>query len=217
MSIMNVEVARHNMIEQQVRPWEVFSLPVLDALAEIPREKFVAEKYTGIAFADVNLPLGQGREMLAPKYQGRLLQALALTSTDHALEIGTGTGYLTACMAKLCAHVTTLDTSKSLQASAKSQLQQLGIDNVHFQVADAWHAHGEFDAIAVTGSSPSRQPALEKALKIGGRLFIVVGRSPVMHAKLITRIREDVWEDVDLFETDLAVLPGWEARETFSL
>lgn len=210
---MNLEQARFNMVEQQVRPWEVLDQRVLDRLAAVPREDFVPPAFRNLAYADIQIPIGQGQVMLPPKIEGRLLQALELKEQDSVLEIGTGTGYLTAVMAGLAGHVTSVDIFPELQRLAEWQLK-----NVSLQVGDAsrgWSQGGPFDAIAVTGSLPSEPHAFLEALKLGGRLFVVLGQAPVMEAVLITRVGEKEWSREGLFETVIPPLLHSEPKPKF--
>lgn len=196
---MNLEQARFNMVEQQVRPWEVLDQRVLDRLAAVPREDFVPPAFRNLAYADIQIPIGQGQVMLPPNVEGRLLQALALEASDTVLEIGTGTGYLTAVIAGLARHVWSVDIFPELQRLAEYHLK-----NISLEVGDAargWPRDGGFDAIAITGSLPSLPKAFPEALRVGGRLFAVLGRAPVMEAVRIIRMGEREWSHEGLFET----------------
>jgi protein-L-isoaspartate(D-aspartate) O-methyltransferase len=211
---MNLEQARFNMVEQQVRPWEVIDQRVLDRLAEVPREDFVPPAFKNLAYADVQIPIGHGQVMLPPKIEGRLLQALSLKTQDSILEIGTGTGYLTVVIAGLVRHVTSVDIFPELQRLAGHQL-----NNVSLQTGDAargWPKDGPFDAIAISGSLPSLPDAFLEALKLGGRLFVVLGQAPVMEAVLITRMGEKQWFREGLFETVIPPLLNSEPRPKFT-
>ena len=198
------EQARFNKIEQQVRTWEVLDQRVLDTMNRIPRENFVPEQYRSLAFADTNIPLGNKRVMMAPKVEGRLLQALNITPDDSILEIGTGSGYLTACLASLGKHVTSIDIAPGFTAMASSNLAEQGISNITLETADV--ANGlanseQYDVIAVTGSLPVLEQQFYENLKIGGRLFVITGKLPIMEALLITRVNQDNWSQECLFET----------------
>lgn len=213
-----IEQARFNMIEQQVRPWDVLDQHVLDTMKTIPREHFVPERYRSLAFADTNIPLGHEQVMMAPKLEGRLLQALALAPGDRILEIGTGSGYLTACLAKLAGRVHSVDIHADFVEQARSKLAQHGIANVTLEVADAasgWSSSDGFDAIAVTGSLPVLHQGFHHALKPGGRLFVIAGKPPIMQALLITRVREQEWNQESLFETALPALVNAPQPEAF--
>ncbi len=205
------------MVMQQVRAWEVLDSRVLDVLGTLPREAFVPEAYRALAFADTEIPLPCGQQMMAPKVEGRLLQALDLDGTESVLEIGTGSGFLCACLARLARQVTSLELHAALSESAAAVLDAQGIRNVSLEVADATKAeiNKTYDAIAVTASAPRRIRKLEQALKPGGRLFIVVGDAPVMEALLITRVSENSWTSESLFETCIAPLINVEQPSRF--
>ncbi|NND90855.1 MAG: protein-L-isoaspartate O-methyltransferase [Granulosicoccus sp.] len=203
---MDLLQARNNMIEQQVRPWDVLDQRVLDVLAEVPREAFVEVAHQGLAYSDFPLPIGYGQHMLKPTVDGRLLQALSLEVTDTVLEIGTGSGYLTACLARLCAHVDSIEIIPELAAAAKSRLHNMGVSNVTVLEQDAssvWDARDGYDAIAFSGSVPAIPDYYRKKLKIGGRLFAMIGEAsqPTMEAVLITRVHDNEWSRESLFET----------------
>lgn len=211
---MNFDDARAHMVEQQVRAWEVLNGRVLDVLREVPREEFVPQRYRKLAFADTNIPLPHGECMMAPKIEGRLLQALELAEDDTVLEIGTGSGFLTACLAKLSGSVVSADIYPEFTEQAAPRLKSLGIQNVTLESWDATEMRMEnrFDAIAVTGSIPEYDPRFELALRHGGRLFIIVGEEPVMEAMLVTRLTETEWNREVRFETVLPPLVN--ARKT---
>jgi protein-L-isoaspartate(D-aspartate) O-methyltransferase len=198
--------ARFNMIHQQVRPWGVLDERVLDALDQIPRERFVPAAYLSLAYADIEVPIGDGQHMLAPKLVGRLLQAAAVKPGDRALEIGTGTGYSAACLAHLGARVLSLEVDTGLAAEARERLATLGIDRAEVRCADALAAPvegGPFEVIFVTGSLPREDglAALRQQLTLGGRLVAVVGEAPAMAALLITRVGAADYRRESLFET----------------
>jgi len=206
---MDFETARFNMVEQQVRPWEVLDQAVLDRLAAIPRERFVPEDYLRLAYADTRIPLGEGYVMMPPREEARLLQALVLTPRDHLLEVGTGSGYLAALASGLVRRVTTVEISTERTARAGRRLAEY--DNVEVIEGDAvrgWEAAAPYDAIAVTGSLPVLDEAFLRQLKPGGRLFVVVGEAPAMEARLITRTGATDWATESLFETVLPPLAG---------
>lgn len=200
---MNIEAARQQMIEQQVHTWDVFDERVLQAMADVKRELFVPQQWRGAAFADGPIPLPQGQVMLAPKIQGRILQALALRPDDVALEIGTGSGYLAACMGKLAASVRSIEIFPDLATRASAALFEAALNNVAVETGDAMRLeeNARYDAIAVTASLPLYDERFQRALKPGGRLFIVVGPAPVMEAWKITRVGEREWTREGLFET----------------
>ncbi len=201
----NAETAKFNMIEQQIRPWEVLDNQVLTTLDQIDREDFVRETYKGLAYADCQIPLGHGVSMLPPTIEGRMLQALLIKAEDEVLEVGSGCGYVTACLAHLAQRVSSFDSNSDIIDFAKTNVANCGQDNVDFEHRDLAQidAIEAFDVIAVTGSLPSVPENLKQALKTGGRLFVIVGSSPVMQALLITRIGATEWTTQSLFETDL--------------
>lgn len=206
---MNVEDARFNMIEQQIRPWEVLDSHVLEVMASVPREDFVPEAFRNLAFADMEIPLGHGQRMMPPKLEGRMLQALALQPGDRVLEAGTGSGYITACMARLAHSVASVELFPALSESAAGKLATHGITNVTLRVADIFAdpvADKSYDAIAITGSMPIPDERFEHGLKVGGRLFVIVGESPVMEAMLVTRVGESDWRREVLLETEIPAL-----------
>ena len=202
------EAARRQMIDQQVRTWDVLDARVLDALGAVPRERFVPEAYRGVAFADAPIPIGHGQWMLPPALEGRILQALAPLRGERALEIGTGTGFFAACLAQLTGSVDSIEIHADLAAGAARAIGEAGISRVTVETGDALTC--EFDAayevIAVTGSLPAPERRLERALVTGGRMFVVVGVAPVMEARLVTRTGEESWLSEPLFETRIEPL-----------
>jgi protein-L-isoaspartate(D-aspartate) O-methyltransferase len=202
------EVARFNMIEQQMRPWEVLDGQVLAVVNEIDRQDFVPEQYRGLAYADCRIPLSSQVSMLPPTIEGRMLQSLLIRADDEILQIGSGCGYLGACLARLGAKVLSLDPDTEIQDRARKNTDNREIDNIEYQQANAFASEYDkaFDVIAVTGSVRSVPANLELALKIGGRMFIIVGQSPAMQALLITRAGENEWTRQSLFETDIPAL-----------
>jgi len=209
MNALNFEQARFNMIEQQVRPWDVLDDRVLRALAEVPREKFVPERYQSLAFSDISIPLDHGQAMMPPKIEGRLLQALAIKPGDRVLEVGTGSGYLTACLAHLGGQVHSVDIFESFVQEAEPKLAPAYAGKFTLETRDAaagWDQPGVFEAIAVTGSLPVLHRGFHEALALGGRLFVVVGKPPVMQALLVTRTGGSTWDQESLFETSLPAL-----------
>jgi len=202
---MTTTTAKFNMIEQQIRPWEVLDTHVLAVLDEINREDFVREAYRGLAYADCQIPVADGVRMLPPTVEGRLLQALNIDPADEILEVGSGCGYLAACLAKLGRRVTSIDRSAEVIEFAAANLAACGIDNVEYrQVSPAdFDAPQSCDAIAVTASLPEVPENLRQALRPGGRMFVIIGQSPVMEALLVTRVGETEWLTRSLFETDL--------------
>ena len=205
---MNTDFARLQMVNQQVRGWNVYDEDVLDLLKALPREDFVPAPYASLAFADIAIPLGHDEFMMTPTIEGRLLQALGLRGDESILEIGTGSGFMTACLANLGAHVTSIDIHGDFVDAARSKLEHAGIENVELLEMDATQElpDGQFDAIAVTGSIQTFDPRFVDALNPDGRLFVVVGDSPAMEAKLIERAADHDWQSISLFETDLKPL-----------
>jgi len=203
--MVNAEIAKFNMIEQQIRPWEVLDHRVLSTLEQVDRVDFVREAYKGLAYADCQIPVANGVSMLPPTIEGRMLQALLIKPADRVLEVGSGGGFITACLAKLAERVTSIDPSAEIIDFARTNVANSGQDNVEFkQLGLAQIDTAEaYDAIAVTGSLQSVPENLKLALKPGGRMFVVTGRSPVMQALLITRIGASEWTTQSLFETDL--------------
>jgi protein-L-isoaspartate(D-aspartate) O-methyltransferase len=201
--IEKFEAARRQMIDQQVRTWDVLDPRVLETLAAVPREHFVPEAYRGVAFADTAIPVGHGEFMLRPRVEGRILQALGLERGEQVLEIGTGTGFFAACIEYLTGDVESIEIHADLADSAARALERLGVTRVRVACADAMR-HGldpHYQAIAVTGSLPVYDARFERALAVGGRLFVVVGSPPVMEARLVTRTAVDAWLSETLFET----------------
>lgn len=215
---MNFEQARFNMVEQQVRPWDVLNPDVLAIMAEVPRENFVPAQYKNMAYSDYGVPIGNHQEMLKPVLVGRLLQALNIQPDDIVLEVGTGTGYLTACLAKLAAYVYSVDIYEDFIPQAQRNLTSLGIDNVTLQNGDAstgWAERPEYDVIVLTASTPDVPENYKHSLEIGGRLFVICGQSPAMQAKLITRVSEHDWSEENVLETDLAPLENSQKKAEF--
>jgi len=205
---MKTDYARQQMVEQQVRAWDVLDPDILDVLKEVPREHFVPAGYESLAFADTEVPIGHGQSMMTPTIEGRLLQALAPQAEENVLEVGTGTGFLAACLARLSASVTSIDIYDDFLASAQASLEETGIENVELLSMDAMEAlpDTQYDAVAVTGSIETLDPRFVTALKPGGRLFVVVGQAPVMEARLVTRTGDNDWRTESLFETALTPL-----------
>lgn len=216
---MDFAQARSNMVEQQIRPWDVLDMRVLDVMEALPRERFVPEGREGLAYADTEIPLGGGEFMLAPKVIGRLLQALAPRHSNTALEIGTGSGYVTACLAGLAAQVDSVERVDAFRLAARSRLDALGIDNAHLRTATVtpeWSPPGRrYDVISCNGAMAEYDPFLQSRLSLGGRLFVVVGTPPVMEALLIIRVAEDSYRTEKLFETELKPLAGFEPKPAF--
>jgi protein-L-isoaspartate(D-aspartate) O-methyltransferase len=200
---MDTQAARRQMVDQQIRTWEVLDPRVLDVLSVVPREAFVPPAYRELAFADAPIPIGFGQSMLAPLLQGRILQALGLNAADSALEVGTGTGYLTACLGLLTSATHSIDIRPEFTAIAGTNLRAVPEARVQLETRDAFNAasFGEYDVIALTGSLPVYDTRFEKALRVGGRLFAVVGTAPVMDAILVRRVDSNEWIRESLFET----------------
>ena len=207
---MNFEQARTNMVENQVRPWEVLDGRVLDVISRVRREDFVAAEHRQLAFADLCLPLGHGEVMMKPVVEGRLLQALDVQATDRVLEIGTGSGYQAALLAHLAQQVTSVEIDNRLVAFAQQNLQMNNVTNVKIETGDGRNGWGttEYDAILVTGSVPVVPDALKYQLRVGGRLVVIVGQAPIMTACRITRTTAASFETVNLFETVVKPLRG---------
>jgi protein-L-isoaspartate(D-aspartate) O-methyltransferase len=216
---MNFEVARAQMLGQQIRAWEVLDDRVLRALEQTPRERFVPEEYRDLAFADTEIPLAHGQSMLAPKIEGRLLQALQIEPIDDVLEVGTGSGFLAAALARLAQRVVSVDIFPEFIAAARTKLATENLRNVELRTADALSLElpGRFDAIAVTGSVPELDDYFIRMLRPMGRLFVVVGRAPVMEARLITLNANGDSASESLFETVLIPLVNAERPEPFVL
>lgn len=206
---MDIQFARRQMVEQQVRTWDVLDRRVLDMLESLPRERFVPETHRDMAFADANVPLGHGQVMMTPKMEGRLLQALNPQPGEKVLEIGTGSGFLAACLSRLGAEVLSVDIFPDFVERAEATLKGLGIRKVKLDTQDGtrldW-TKKRFDVIAVTGSLPIYSDIYAEQLNVGGRLFVIVGESPVMEALLVTRVSESAWSRQSLFDADIPAL-----------
>ena len=216
---MNIEQARFNMIEQQIRPWEVLDQQVLDLLFVVKREDFVPAAYRNLAFADMEIPIGDGQIMLAPRVEARLLQELGVRKTDKVLEIGTGSGYMAALLAARAEHVITVESRPALAAMARQNFERTDIANVTLEVGDGangWSQRAPYDVIVISGSLPVLPASLLKQLRVGGRLAAIVGTAPVMEAQLVTCSVEGVYNTVNLFETVVPALDGGETVPTFS-
>ncbi len=215
---MNVEQARYNMVEQQIRPWEVLDQQVLDLLLKVRREEFVPPQYRSLAFVDMEIPLGHSEKMLSPKIEARLLQELAIQPGDRILEVGTGSGYMTALLASLGGHVDSVDIVPEFTQAAVAKLAAHRITNVMLETGDAargWNKQAPYDAIVLTGSVPILPEAFKQALAPGGRLIAIVGEPPVMEARLITRVGNSAFNSIGLFETCIAPLQNALQPERF--
>jgi protein-L-isoaspartate(D-aspartate) O-methyltransferase len=215
---MNFEQARFNMVEQQIRPWDVLDQDVLDLLYAVPREEFVPETCRSLAFSDMQVPIGEGETMWAPKIEARALQELALRKADRVLEVGTGSGYLTALLAHRAGQVFSVEIKPALAAFGRRNLERHGVDNLTLEEGDAargWAAHAPYDVIVLTGSTPVLPKAFLEQLAPGGRLFAVVGDAPIMKARLVTCVAPGAYRSVDVFETVLAPLVNAEQPPRF--
>ena len=212
--------ARETMVEQQVRPWDVFQPRILDVLARLPRERFVAESHRALAYSDLALPLGHGESMMKPVLEGRTLQSLSVTAGEDVLEIGTGSGYLSACLGSLARDVVSLELRADFADAARARLQALGIGNVRIDVADAfqWDSDRRFDAICVGAAAAVLPDVFMKWLRPGGRMFVVHGHAPAMEAALVRHAENGTGHAVEsLFETELPYLVGGTPTPTFQL
>ncbi|MBL3526317.1 MAG: protein-L-isoaspartate O-methyltransferase [gamma proteobacterium endosymbiont of Lamellibrachia anaximandri] len=214
------EQARFNMVEQQIRPWDVFDPLVLGQFLTLPRDVFVPNAYKGLAYADIEIPLAHGQAMMFPRMEARLIQILAIQPEDQVLEVGTGSGFLSACLAKLANRVVSIDIHKDFTEMAERNLDALEIRNVLLRTSDAMTTpspDGPFDAIAVTGSVPTSAQAeiFRQQLKPGGRLFIIIGTAPVMEAWLITRESETTFREEIILETEQVPLESTTQPEAF--
>ncbi len=219
MSAMNVDQARLNMIEYQIRPWEVLDQQVLDLLYAVKREDFAPAAYRLLAFSDLEIPIGQGECMWQPKLEARVLQELAVKPTDQVLEVGTGSGYFTALLARLAQHVYSVEIRPELKASGEANLRRAGVTNVTVELGDAargWTRHAPYDIIVLPGSTPELPQQLLQQMKPGARLFAVVGNPPAMAARMVTCTGEGVYNSIDLLETQIAPLANALEGERFS-
>lgn len=215
---MNIESARRQMVEQQIRTWDVFDPSLLSAFNGVPRHRFVPEECTEVAYADTEIPLPHGQCMLRPNIIGRMLQAVKISPADSVLEVGTGTGYVTACLAQLAHSITSIDIYPEFVDAAAERLTDLGVDNVTLECMDAVSQlpGGKFDAIVISASMPELDPRFVEALHASGRLFVVVGKRPVMYAMLVTRRADGNMDTAELFETDIPPLVTSQRRGEFS-
>ena len=220
MNAASRHAAREQMIYQQLRAWDVLDPQVLEVFDRVPRETFVPPAYADLAFADLEIPLGQGDRMLAPKVAGRILQAVAPRPTDRVLLVGAGTGYLAACLAARACSVRALELRVDLAAAARHNLETAGTRNALIEQGNAFAAealgNGAYDVIVLTGSLPLADPRFQRQLALDGRLFVVVGAGLVMDARLVERVGADQWRSTVLFETALKPLVGAQAAERFA-
>jgi protein-L-isoaspartate(D-aspartate) O-methyltransferase len=216
---MNYETARRQMLNQQIRTWDVLDQRVLETLKDTPREAFVPASERDLAFADTEVPLAHGQNMMSPKVEARLLQELAIEPGDSVLEIGTGSGYLTACLGRLAETVLSLEIFPDLCETATEKLKQIGIANAELRDEDATRADfdSRFDVIAVTASLPALSERFIRLLNPEGRLFVVIGRPPVMEAVLVRMHSDGSWTEKSLFETMLTPMINAEEPEPFVL
>ena len=215
---MNLEQARSNMVEQQIRTWEVLDQEVLDLLYVVPREEFAPEKHRALAFSDLEIPIGGGECMWQPKLEARVLQELGVRRTDRVLEVGTGSGYLSALLAHRAAQVCSVEIKPELAALGRGNLERHGTGNVTLELGDAahgWPRHAPYDVIVLTGSTPVLPRALLEQLAPGGRLFAVVGEAPIMAARLVECGPAHAFHETILFETVLAPLANCEQLPRF--
>ncbi|MEW6370864.1 MAG: protein-L-isoaspartate O-methyltransferase [Pseudomonadota bacterium] len=216
---MNIEQARFNMIEQQIRPWNVLDQDVLDLLHVVKREQFVPEAYQNLAFADVEIPLPGGDTMFNPKVEARILQELNLKKHEKVLEIGAGSGYMAALMAHKAQHVTAVEISPERKTLAEQNLKKAGIDNVTVvegNGAAGWEQGAPYDVIVISGGLDSLPEAFLKQVKVGGRIAAIVGQSPAMSCEIVTRVSETGYDTVKLFETNARPLAGAPAASRFT-
>lgn len=220
---LDLERARHNMVEQQIRPWEVLDQTVLDLLLAVRREEFVPPEYRRLAFTDMEIPLrvggvDTGECMLAPKVEARLLQELGIRAHEHVLEVGTGSGYMAALAAHRAQHVLTIEINPLLAAFGAANLERNGVRNVRVDTGDGsrgWPGKAPYDVIIMSGGLPALPPGLLAQLKIGGRLAAIVGEAPVMSAQIVTRVTEDAYDTLRLFETVVRPLANAWRPSTF--
>jgi protein-L-isoaspartate(D-aspartate) O-methyltransferase len=220
---LDVERARYNMIEQQIRPWDVLDQSVLDLLPLVRREEFVPSEYRSLAFTDMEVPLkvdgvDTGEKMFAPKLEARFLQELGIKPHEHVLEIGTGSGYMAALLAHKAQHVLSIEIDERLRRFAAANMARAGIGSVRIELGDGargWPARAPYDVVMISGSLPALPDGLLSQLKVGGRLGVIVGESPVMSAQVITRVADNGFDTVRLFETDIAALRNAWRPSTF--
>jgi protein-L-isoaspartate(D-aspartate) O-methyltransferase len=218
MSSINYHLARDKMVQQQLRTWDVFDPLVLDLFATLPREDFLPDRFKHLAYSDTPLPLGNGHFIAPPREQARMLQALALKPSDRVLEVGTGSGYITLCLAWLSNHLVTVDIDPAMTQAAQKRLHTSKIDRVHFHTGDAsagWNEEAPYDAICIQGSFQQLPDQFKQQLRVGGRLYAVLGNEPAMSATLITRLSETQWKTKVLFETVVPRLMHGEPKPEF--
>jgi protein-L-isoaspartate(D-aspartate) O-methyltransferase len=215
---MNIEQARFNMIEQQIRPWNVLDTEILDLLHVVKREQFVPAAYQNLAFADIEIPLPGGEAMFAPKVEARFMEELKVKKHETVLEIGTGSGYMAALLAHRAAKVTTVEINPEIAALAQQNLAKAGVSNVSVEQgngAQGWDKGAPYDVIVISGALEVLPEALLKQVKVGGRIAAIVGQPPVMEASIVTRTGEAAWSTVKVFETNVKYLAGAPALSHF--
>ena len=216
---MDIKQAKKNSIDNQIRPWGGLDYIANNALRSIPREEFVPEHYKNLAFADIEIPLTDKAKMLSPKVEGRLLDALKIQKNETVLEVGTGSGYLTAVLSNLCQSVTSIEIDETLSQGAQEKLNSLNIKNATLEVGDAskgWRRSTDFfDVVVISTSVPKITGRFFHLLNVGGRIFVVEGSGKAMSAKVITRLSEHKWTTKSLFETQLDVMQGLEKSAEF--
>jgi len=206
---MNIEQARFNMIEQQIRPWDVLDIDVLELLNVVKREDFVPAAYKNLAFIDTEIPLGGGESMFTPKLEARILQEVTLKKHENVLEIGTGSGYMAALLAHKARHVTTVEILPQVKAQAEQTLAANGVTNVNVVLGDGaqgWSTGAPYDVIVMSGALPVLPEAILQQVKVGGRILAIIGEAPIMSAHLITRTSDLTYDTRKVFETSVAQL-----------
>ncbi|NVK22422.1 MAG: protein-L-isoaspartate O-methyltransferase [Kangiellaceae bacterium] len=214
----STELARHNMVEQQIRPWNVLDNRVLDLMASVPRDKFIDEPYQALAYSDMPIPLGHSQFTMPPREEARMLQALNIQSSDIVLEIGTGCGYCSALLANQAHKVYSVEIIEEFLQKAEAITQQLGLENIIFEEGDAstgWPHYKPYDVIAIMGGFFQVPESYKRSLQIGGRLFCIEGQEHLMQAKLITRLSEDEWHEQNLYETQIGLLINAKRAQQF--
>jgi protein-L-isoaspartate(D-aspartate) O-methyltransferase len=216
--MLDMEQARFNMIEQQIRPSDVLDSRILELLRHVRREHYVPKNMREMAFMDMEIPLGHGVAMWQPRLEARAVQELHITRKDRVLEVGTGSGYLTALLSMLADHVTTVEIVPELSAAAGQQLKACRHENITLEVGDGaqgWGNGASYDVIVLTGSTPVLPAVFQSSLNVGGRMFAIVGDAPAMEARLITRVAPDTYETVTIMEACVAPLQNAQQPERF--
>lgn len=216
--MMDFEEAKRNMITQQVRTWSVLDEQVIDCLRNVPREQFVPEAMQSMAYSEQMLEIGHSQVMLPTSIIGRALQALMIREDEHALLVGTESGYLTALIASMAGDVVSVDQHAEFNKSAKQRCDALGLDNTSFATGDAsggWDKAAPYDVVMLTGSLPALPESIKQQVRVGGRVFAVLGNAPTMHAMLFTQLASDDWHEESLFETTIPRLAGIQEARAF--